>query len=134
MYNTSISCTFAKSLFLRCILALCLLSSRVELIRLKEFFPYGITAVDLSVPLNDDGSSGRVSISSSFPFFDNNYDSLFVSIPLLAFNMPDTQLYCTADCWLDVCEDVKSKRQNSEKNRYMFATSLRGNKRTKAKI
>ena len=52
-------------------------------IELKNFYPYGIDNGDTLVPTNDDGSSGRVDISSPFPFFDQNHNSLFVS--MLAF-------------------------------------------------
>ena len=53
-------------------------------IELKHFYPYGLSNGDTSVPINDDGSSGRVGISFPFPFFDQNHNSLFVSIDLFS--------------------------------------------------
>ena len=55
----------------------------LEALVLPIFFPFGASEGDQTVPSNDDGSSGRVSISVSFPFFDHNHNSLFVSITLL---------------------------------------------------
>jgi hypothetical protein len=49
-------------------------------IELEDFYPYGPENGDTTVPNIDDGSSGRVNIGFSFPFFDNEHDSLFVSI------------------------------------------------------
>ena len=46
---------------------------------LEDFYPYGPDNGDKSVPTNDDGSSGRVNIGFSFPFFDEDQGSLFVS-------------------------------------------------------
>lgn len=48
-------------------------------IELNDFFPYGPSHGDNSVPTNDDGSSGLVNIAFSFPFFDEEHSSLFVS-------------------------------------------------------
>ncbi len=36
--------------------------------------------VDQQIPISDDGSTGLFTISTEFPFFDNLYDSLFVSV------------------------------------------------------
>lgn len=65
-----------------CSITLCLLGGKVALLPLNEFYPFGSGNGDSRVPINDDGSSGRVAISNSFPFFDDNYDSLFVSTTL----------------------------------------------------
>ncbi|XP_022088983.1 protein mesh-like [Acanthaster planci] len=51
-------------------------------------FPHGVAEGDTFLPPNDDGSSGRVPISNLFPFFDHNYDSLFVNTNgLLSFGL-----------------------------------------------
>ena len=55
----------------------------LEALVLPNFFPFGASEGDQTVPSNDDGSSGRVLISVPFPFFDQNHNSLFVSITLL---------------------------------------------------
>ena len=54
--------------------------SSTEAILLPNFYPFGESEGDLLLPPNDDGSSGTVPISIPFPYFDNNQDSLFVSI------------------------------------------------------
>lgn len=48
-------------------------------IPLEEFYPYGTAIGDSKLVKNDDGSSPRVTISSLFPFFNNQHNSLFVS-------------------------------------------------------
>ena len=52
-------------------------------IELEDFYPYGPENGDTTVPTNDDGSSGRVNIGFPFPFFDDEHESLFVSIMLV---------------------------------------------------
>ncbi|XP_038073805.1 sushi domain-containing protein 2-like [Patiria miniata] len=42
-------------------------------------FPHGEQEGDAIVEPNDDGSSGMVPISTLFPYFDHNHDSLFVN-------------------------------------------------------
>lgn len=51
-------------------------------IELEDFYPYGPENGDSAVPTNDDGSSGRVNIGFPFPFFDDEHESLFVSISI----------------------------------------------------
>lgn len=46
---------------------------------LSDFYPYGVSEGDTALPANDDGSSGVISISILFPYFDRNHDSLYVS-------------------------------------------------------
>ncbi|XP_020611647.1 protein mesh-like isoform X3 [Orbicella faveolata] len=46
---------------------------------LSDFYPYGVSEGDTALPANDDGSSGEISISTLFPYFDRNHDSLFVN-------------------------------------------------------
>ena len=47
---------------------------------LSDFYPYGLSEGDTALPANDDGSSGEIQISIPFPYFDQNHNSLFVSI------------------------------------------------------
>lgn len=51
----------------------------LEAFELSNFYPFGVREGDYVVPQNDDGSSGMVSISIPFPFFDQNHNSLFVN-------------------------------------------------------
>lgn len=46
---------------------------------LPNFYTFGQGEGDQLLPANDDESSGRVSILIPFPFFDKNYNSVFVS-------------------------------------------------------
>ena len=48
---------------------------------LPNFYPFGQSEGDQFLPQNDDESSGIVSITIEFPFFDQNHSSLFVSRP-----------------------------------------------------
>ncbi|XP_031573725.1 protein mesh-like [Actinia tenebrosa] len=45
----------------------------------EQFYPFGSLTNDRRVPTNDDGSSGWVSITMPFPFFDNYHDRLYVN-------------------------------------------------------
>ena len=51
-----------------------------EALVLPNFYPFGANEGDQVVPRNDDGSSGKVSITIPFPFFGKDHNSLFVSI------------------------------------------------------
>ena len=44
-----------------------------------HFYPFGPDFGDGTVPVNDDGGSGELSISIPFPYFDNLHSSLYVS-------------------------------------------------------
>ena len=46
---------------------------------LPNFYPFGQSEGDQLLPPNDDQSSGTVTISIQFPYFDQNHNSLFVS-------------------------------------------------------
>ena len=48
-------------------------------IPLSYFYPYGVSNGDTALPAGDDSSSGSISISVPFPFFNSNYNSLYVS-------------------------------------------------------
>ncbi|XP_033733509.1 mucin-like protein [Pecten maximus] len=45
----------------------------------SEFYPFGRAVLDHDFPKNDDGSSSRVNISTLFPFFNSQHDSLYVN-------------------------------------------------------
>ena len=62
------------------VLVLCQSVCLVEALVLPNFYPFGASEGDQLVPDVDDGSSGEVPISISFPFFGQNHSSLFVSI------------------------------------------------------
>ena len=53
-----------------------------EALLLQNVYPFGASEGDQVVSRNNDGSSGEVPISTPFPFFDHNHNSLFVSIQL----------------------------------------------------
>jgi len=46
---------------------------------LDDFYPYGVNKGDTALPSIDDGSSGAIPISISFPYFNQNHNSIFVS-------------------------------------------------------
>ncbi|XP_069107045.1 protein mesh-like [Argopecten irradians] len=48
-------------------------------IPLEDFYPYGAAQGDTDFPKNDDGSSPVVTISTLFPFFNNQHYSLYVN-------------------------------------------------------
>lgn len=50
-----------------------------QLVSLSIMFPFGSIVHDLKLVPNDDGSSPEIPILTTFPYFDKNYNSLFVS-------------------------------------------------------
>ena len=48
-------------------------------IPLGEFYPFGFAVSDLRNNVTDDGSSSTISLNTPFPFFDEEYSTLFVS-------------------------------------------------------
>lgn len=50
---------------------------------LDEFYPYGHEHGDKRAPTNDDGSTPPIPVSSVFPFFNHQHDSLIVSINII---------------------------------------------------
>ena len=46
---------------------------------LGDFYPYGVNKGDTVLPTVDDGNSGAIPISASFPYFNQNHNSIFVS-------------------------------------------------------
>ena len=51
----------------------------VKSVPLNEFYSFGSDHGDTRAPTNDDGSTPTVPISSRFPFFNHQHDSLIVS-------------------------------------------------------
>jgi hypothetical protein len=49
-------------------------------ITVDDFAPYGPEHGDTRAPTNDDGSTPPISVSSLFPFFNHQHDSLIVII------------------------------------------------------
>lgn len=49
-------------------------------IPLEDFYSFGAAVGDTSLPPNDDGSSAPIMLTMSFPFFDEDHTSLFVSV------------------------------------------------------
>ena len=58
---------------------LSVLITQVAMIPLEDFYNFGVVHGDEKLPQNDDGSSEEIELSVSFPFFDKDYRSLFVS-------------------------------------------------------
>ena len=54
--------------------------SSVICITVDDFAPYGPDHGDTRAPTNDDNSTSPIPISSLFPFFNHQHDSLIVSI------------------------------------------------------
>ena len=50
----------------------------VRCIPLDDFYPFGEIVNETLLPRNDDGSSPRITLSSVFPFFDENYETVYV--------------------------------------------------------
>ena len=53
-------------------------AARMEAIPISDFFAFGFNEGDSSLPPNDDGSSGQISVSP-FPFYARTITSLWVS-------------------------------------------------------
>ncbi|XP_033734958.1 sushi domain-containing protein 2-like [Pecten maximus] len=62
-----------------CFLLLSFVLHIVTCIPVSEFYPFGRAVLDHNFPKNDDGSSPRVNISTLFPFFNSQHDSLYVN-------------------------------------------------------
>ena len=67
------------------VLFLCHIIFLSKAIVLPNFYPFGVSDGDRLVPTNDDGSSGTISISIQFPFYDRNHNSLFVSMLIVFY-------------------------------------------------
>ena len=55
-----------------------LLFKDVLCIPLADFYPFGEGGPDAAVGRNDDGSSPLITLSSNFPFFDENFRNIYV--------------------------------------------------------
>ncbi|XP_033733506.1 uncharacterized protein LOC117322677 [Pecten maximus] len=62
-----------------CFILLSFVLHIVTCIPVSEFYPFGRAVHDHNFPKNDDGSSPRVNISTLFPFFNSQHDSLYVN-------------------------------------------------------
>ena len=47
-------------------------------IPLDDFYPFGEIVNETLLHRNDDGFSPRITLSSVFPFFDENYETVYV--------------------------------------------------------
>ena len=68
--------------FITFIIFYALFQDGVRCIPLDDFYPFGEivneTLNETLLPRNDDGSSPRITLSSVFPFFDENYETVYV--------------------------------------------------------
>lgn len=60
-----------------------LLKKTVWCVPLSEFYPYGVRENDSPLTRGDDISSPEISLPSAFPFFDQNFQAVFVSYSLV---------------------------------------------------
>ena len=60
----------------------------VFLVPFGDFYPHGVYEGDTVLPTVDDGSSGAIAISVSFPYFNHNHGSVFVSKHGLILYLP----------------------------------------------
>lgn len=64
-------------------------------IPLADFYPFGSEAGDSRLSSNDDGSSGSITLSFTFPFFGTDYRMVYVSprMHTVSFNAAGMRLY-----------------------------------------
>ena len=65
----------------------------VATIPLEDFYSFGSEHGDDVLSANDDGSTEEIQLSVSFPFFDRDHNSLFVSkviIIISSYTVPQT--------------------------------------------
>ena len=74
-------------LFITFIVFYVLWQDGVRCIPLAEFYPFGEIVNETLLHRNDDGFSPRITLSSAFPFFDENYETIYVR------NMSDSGSY-----------------------------------------
>lgn len=54
----------------------CIIAALLLIVESVKCYPKG----SLKLPRNDDQNSGEITITTTFPFFNKSFDSLFVSI------------------------------------------------------
>ncbi|XP_062913374.1 alpha-tectorin-like [Mobula hypostoma] len=102
------------------------------------FYPFGNGSGDITTPVSDDGSSPSISISTSFPFFERFYDSLYVNnngvisfvVPVsqytpTTFPLPDGRAFI-APFWADVDNTLRGNiyyRESTEEALLQRATA-----------
>ena len=64
--------------FLALLTIILLLFKDALCIPLADFYPFGEGERDASVERNDDGSSELITLTSQFPFFDENFRNIYV--------------------------------------------------------
>lgn len=69
-----------------------MLSIKVFGYPLSQFYPFGLTAGDSSLPGNDDGSTSSILISVPFPFFGPSFSFIYVSIFILHVCVKDISI------------------------------------------
>ena len=63
--------------------AILIISSCAQAIPLEDFYPFGNRTPDAQLPPTDDDFAGPVNLPAPpFPFYDELYESIFVSIKL----------------------------------------------------
>ena len=63
---------------------MCLLLKFVEAVPLASFYTFGSSAGDTSLPRNDDGYSSLISLTTAFPYFGTNPNTVYVSVACIA--------------------------------------------------
>ncbi|XP_062913377.1 sushi, nidogen and EGF-like domain-containing protein 1 [Mobula hypostoma] len=102
------------------------------------FYPFGKSSGDITTPVSDDGSSPNISISTSFPFFERSYNSLYVNnngvisfvVPVsqytpTTFPLPDGRAFI-APFWVDVDNTLRGNiyyRESTEEALLQRATA-----------
>ena len=66
--------------FLTLLTTILLLFKDTMCIPLADFYPFGERERDSLVGRNDDGSSELITLTSKFPFFDENFRNIYVRI------------------------------------------------------
>ncbi len=65
---------------LQLVAAVILIRSSAHGIPLEDFYSFGAVTGDAFLPPNDDGFSSPINLPNPFPFFDEVYSTIFVSI------------------------------------------------------
>ena len=71
--SAGVICILQAALLLAC-------SHRILAVPLANFYSFGSAARDLSLARTDDGSSPSISLQGTFPFFDKQHSTVFVSL------------------------------------------------------